>query len=109
MNRNKIISEIRAYMSDNAIDACIIPSTDPHMGEYIPSHWSAREWVSGFTGSAGTVVITMDFAGLWTDSRYFIQAEQQLKGSGVELVKLVIPHTPEHLTWLSTKLGKEII
>ncbi len=91
-------------MADNGLDACIIPSTDPHMGEYIPSHWSTREWVSGFTGSAGTVIITMNFAGLWTDSRYFLQAEEQLEGSGIELVKLVIPHTPEHLIWLANNL-----
>lgn len=93
-------------MTNNGINACIIPSTDPHMGEYIPSHWAAREWVSGFTGSAGTVVITLDFAGLWTDSRYFIQAEEQLNESGTELVKLLIPHTPEHLDWLANKLDK---
>jgi len=104
MNKKIILAEVRKYMADNNLNACIIPSTDPHMGEYIPSHWSAREWVSGFTGSAGTVVITMDFAGLWTDSRYFLQAEEQLKDSGISLVKLKIPHTSEHLTWLSENL-----
>lgn len=91
-------------MEDNGLDACIIPSTDPHMGEYIPRHWAAREWVSGFTGSAGTVVITRDFAGLWTDSRYFLQAEEQLRGSGIKLVKLRIPHTPEYVDWLAQNL-----
>ncbi len=106
MNKKEIVSAIRAYMADNGLDACIIPSTDPHMGEYIPSHWATREWVSGFTGSAGTVVITMDFAGLWTDSRYFLQAEEQLMNSGIELVKLVIPHTPEYLKWLANNLKK---
>lgn len=100
-----IISEVRKYMDDKGLDACIIPSTDPHMGEYIPHHWAAREWVSGFTGSAGTVVITMNFAGLWTDSRYFTQAEEQLKDSGFELVKLKVPHSQEHLDWLSENLS----
>ncbi len=106
MNKAHIIPEIHKYMRSNDLDACIIPSTDPHMGEYIPSHWSAREWVSGFNGSAGTVVITMNFAGLWTDSRYFIQAEEQLKNSEIKLVKLKIPHTPEHIDWLSANLAE---
>lgn len=105
MNRKDIISGIRQIMNDNGLDACIIPSTDPHMGEYIPGFWAAREWVSGFTGSAGTVVITKDFAGLWTDSRYFLQATEQLEGSGIELVKLKVPHTPEHITWLAENLS----
>ena len=106
MNRSEIIAEIRAFLKDKQLDACIIPSTDPHMGEYIPAHWAAREWVSGFTGSAGTVVITDSFAGLWTDSRYFIQAEEQLQDCEMVLVKLKIPHTPEHLDWISENLPK---
>ena len=65
----------------------IIPSTDPHLGEYIPDHWQIIKWLTGFTGSAATVVVTDSFAGLWTDSRYFIQAERQLAGSGFEFVK----------------------
>jgi Xaa-Pro aminopeptidase len=104
MKQKEKISAIRKLMEENGIDACIIPSTDPHMGEYIPGHWSIKEWVSGFSGSAGTVVITKEFAGLWTDSRYFLQAESQLKGSDIKLVRLIIPHTPEHIDWLAGNL-----
>ncbi len=91
-------------MKQHDLNAYIIPSTDPHQGEYIAEHWQTREWFSGFTGSTGNVVITHDFAGLWTDSRYFIQAQEELKGSGIELVKLKIPHTPEYIDWLVEKL-----
>lgn len=94
------IAALRAVMQQRGISACIVPTADPHLSEYLPEHWTAREWLSGFTGSAGTLVVTPDFAGLWTDSRYFSQAERQLAGSGVELVKLNVPHTPEHVEWL---------
>ena len=93
-------------MHEARVDAYIIPSSDPHQNEYIPDHWQFRRWFSGFTGSAGTVVVTKDFAGLWTDSRYFLQAENELAGSGIELVKLKIPHTPEHIGWLAETLEK---
>ncbi|TNE67226.1 MAG: aminopeptidase P family protein [Bacteroidetes bacterium] len=99
------ITALRRLMAERGLDAYVIPVTDPHMSEYLPAHWRALQWASGFTGSAGTLVITRDFAGLWTDSRYFIQAEQQLAGSGIELVKLVIPHTPEFVDWLADKLA----
>lgn len=79
--------------------------SDPHQSEYVADHWKSREWISGFSGSAGTVVVTADHAGLWTDSRYFIQAEEQLKGTCVELHKLNIPHTPEHREWLKQNLA----
>lgn len=91
-------------MNKHHFDAYIIPVTDPHLGEYIPAHWRCIAWFSGFTGSAGTIVITRDFAGLWTDSRYFLQAEEQLKNTGIELVKLKIPHSPEYIDWLKEKL-----
>ena len=91
-------------MKQHDLNAWIIPATDPHQGEYIPAHWQTRTWFSGFTGSAGMVVVTQEFAGLWTDSRYFIQAENELKGTGIELVKLKIPHTPEYIDWLMEKL-----
>ncbi len=87
-------------MALSDFDAYIIPGTDPHMGEYMPEFWQIRSWFSGFTGSAGTLVVTSNFAGLWTDSRYFLQAETELKGSGIELVKLIVPHTPEHIDWI---------
>ncbi|HEX5353026.1 MAG TPA: aminopeptidase P family protein [Rhodanobacteraceae bacterium] len=94
------IAALRGVMHRRGIAACIVPSADPHLSEYLPGHWQARKWLSGFTGSAGTLVATADFAGVWTDSRYFSQAERQLAGSGVELVKLNVPHTPEHVEWL---------
>jgi len=106
MNTIKNLDKLRRLMAGSDFDAYIIPSTDPHMGEYVPKYWEARTWLSGFTGSAGTLVITKDFAGLWTDSRYFLQAEAELKDSGIELVKLVVPHTPEHVDWLLKKLPK---
>jgi Xaa-Pro aminopeptidase len=78
---------LRSALHQNSIDLYIIPSSDPHLGEYIPDHWQIIRWLTGFTGSAATVIITDTFAGLWTDSRYFIQAEKQLLGSGFEFVK----------------------
>ncbi|TAN07913.1 MAG: aminopeptidase P family protein [Rhodanobacteraceae bacterium] len=94
------IAALRNVMQQRGTAACIVPTADPHLSEYLPAHWTARQWLSGFTGSAGTLVVTRDFAGLWTDSRYFSQAERQLAGSGVQLVKLNVPHTPEHVEWL---------
>ncbi len=104
MTINERISALQAAMKSHKVDAYIIPSSDPHQSEYVADHWKSREWVSGFTGSAGTVVVTADHAGLWTDSRYFIQAEEQLKDSGMALHKLNIPHTPEHREWLRQNL-----
>ncbi len=104
---NKKLEAIRNKMYDLKIDAYIIPITDPHLGEYVPEHWRIIKWLTGFTGSAANVVITQEFAGLWTDSRYFIQAEEQLKDSGLELVKLKIPHTPEYIEWLVKNIPAE--
>ena len=104
MTTNEKLQALRQLMSEKGFAAYIIPPTDPHQSEYIPDHWKTREWFSGFTGSAGTVLVTHDFAGLWTDSRYFIQAEEELKDSGIELVKLKIPHTPEYIDWLGENL-----
>jgi Xaa-Pro aminopeptidase len=98
------IAALRGVMQQRGVAACIVPTADPHLSEYLPGHWTAREWLSGFTGSAGTLVVTADFAGVWTDSRYFSQAERQLAGSGVELVKLNVPHTPEHMEWLCSRV-----
>lgn len=95
------LSAIREQMRQSEVDAYMVHSADPHMSEYLPAHYRCLEFACGFTGSAGVVVITHDFAGLWTDSRYFDQAESQLKGSGYELVKLKIPHTPEYIQWLN--------
>ncbi|MEA1896415.1 MAG: aminopeptidase P family protein [Bacteroidota bacterium] len=91
---------LRETIKLNGLDACIIPMTDPHMGEYVPDYWKIIQWLSSFSGSAATIVVTQEFAGLWTDSRYFIQAERQLKGSGIELMKLKVPHTPEYIDWI---------
>ncbi|WP_430612924.1 aminopeptidase P family protein [Flavobacterium sp. JP2137] len=97
------LAAIRELMAKNKIDAYIIPSSDPHISEYLPAHYRCISWASGFTGSAGTLMITRDFAGLWTDSRYFVQANQQLKDSGFELVKLKVQHAPEYVTWLNER------
>lgn len=102
----KRLADMRSLMKQKKLDAIIIPPSDPHLGEYVPDHWRVIRWLTGFTGSAGNVVITRTFAGLWTDSRYFIQAEEQLEGSGFELVRLKIPHTPEHIDWLGGKARK---
>ena len=99
------MAKLRAVMQKRGVAACIVPTADPHLSEYLPAHWQAREWLSGFTGSAGTLVVTDDFAGLWTDSRYFSQAERQLAGSGTELMKLNVPHTAEHIAWLCERLN----
>jgi len=100
------LAGVRALMKKKRIDALIVPSADPHLGEYVPDHWRVIRWLTGFGGSAATVVITGKFAGLWTDSRYFIQAEEQLKNSGFQLVKLRVPHTPEYIGWLQSKINK---
>lgn len=92
-------------MQENGISAYITFSTDPHAGEYVPAHWESRKWITGFTGSAGTAVITMNDGGVWTDSRYFLQAEEQLKGSGLKLFKERLPETPSISEWLITNLS----
>jgi Xaa-Pro aminopeptidase len=99
------LTDLREAMQAENVQACIIPTTDPHIGEYTPAHWQTRQWISGFTGSAGTVVVTRDKAGLWTDSRYFLQAEIQLQNTGVELFKSGLPDTPAPEIWLSRELS----
>lgn len=100
---SKRIHALRMWFKPN-IQAFIIPSTDPHLSEYVAPHWKSREWISGFTGSAGTVVITEKKAGLWTDSRYFLQAAEQLQGSGIDLYKEMLPETPSITKFLSDEL-----
>ena len=99
------IGRLRQYLREQSLSAFIIPSTDPHSGEYVPDHWKTREWVSGFTGSAGTAVITLDDAALWTDSRYFLQAADQLDGTGIRLMKDRLPDTPSIPEWLGQSLS----
>ena len=92
-------------MRRESIDAFIFPSTDPHNGEYVPEHWEGRKWITGFNGSAGTAVVTADDAALWTDSRYFIAAGQQLEGTGIKLMKERVEGTPTITKWLGMKLA----
>jgi len=106
MTYQEKLSEIRAQMKADQVDAYIIPSADPHISEYLPKHYQCIPFVSGFSGSAGTLVITHDFAGLWTDFRYFEQAGEQLKNSGFELVKQKVQHAPEYIQWLTSTLDK---
>jgi len=107
---NSIINErivaLRAHIAKENIQAFIIPSTDPHLSEYVAPHWQSREWISGFTGSAGTVVVTAKEAGLWTDSRYFLQADRQIEGTGIALYKEMLPETPSIPAFLSSLLQK---
>ncbi|TDQ09886.1 aminopeptidase P family protein [Pedobacter metabolipauper] len=100
------LSAIRKQMKADNVSAYIIPSADPHISEYLPKHYKCIPFASGFRGSAGTLVITDDFAGLWTDFRYFEQAAEQLENSGFELVKQKVQHAPEYIQWLIEKLDK---
>lgn len=98
------ISALRQRMKELNLSAFIIPSSDPHMSEYVAEHWKVRQWISGFDGSAGTVVVTMTHAGLWTDSRYFIQATDQLKDTGIDLYKEMLPETPSITEFICSHL-----
>lgn len=98
------LAQLRLAMKAQSIDAYIIPSSDPHISEYLPQRYKCILWASGFSGSAGTLVITQDFAGLWTDARYFVQANEQLAGTGYELVKLKAQGAAEYADWLAEKL-----
>lgn len=99
------LAALREVMRRESIDAFIFPSTDPHNGEYVPAHWEGRKWISGFDGSAGTAVVTMDKAALWTDSRYFIAAEEQLQGTEFKLMKERVEGTPTISQWLGMSLA----
>lgn len=106
MSKNTLprLEALRAEMAQHNINAFIIPGTDPHQSEYYADHWGCRTWISGFNGSAGTAVVTTDKAGLWTDSRYFLQADEQLTDSGFVLFKDGLPDTPSIEAWLSAVL-----
>jgi Xaa-Pro aminopeptidase len=106
MSIDKRITALRGFMEEKGLHAFIIPSTDSHLSEYPALHWASREWISGFTGSAGTVVVTRDKAGLWTDSRYFLQAANELDGNVITLFKDGLPDTPSIEEWLTTELDK---
>ncbi len=98
------LSALREVMKRERLAAFIFPSTDPHNSEYVPDHWKGREWISGFDGSAGVAVVTMNHAALWTDSRYFIAAANQLAGTEFQLMKQGLPETPTIADWLGTEL-----
>ena len=104
MNTNEKINCIRQLMKKDNISAVIIPSNDPHQSEYVAEHWQARKWLTGFSGSAGTVVVTSEHAILWTDFRYYIQAEKQISGSLFELFKIGDPDVPDFQKWLTDTL-----
>ena len=91
---NQRLESLREVMKREHLAAFIFPSTDAHQSEYVADHWMGRAWISGFNGSAGTAVVTMHSAALWTDSRYFLAAEEQLQGTEFQLMKLKIPGTP---------------
>ncbi|WP_439883334.1 aminopeptidase P family protein [Pontibacter sp. MBLB2868] len=109
MTYKERLAAIRSQMKGEGVSAYIIPSADPHISEYLPDRYKCIEFASGFTGSAGTLVITDDFAGLWTDARYFVQAKEQLEGTGFELVKLQVQHSPEYIGWLGERLPEGAI
>lgn len=106
MNKKVIhdrIDSLRQSLAAQDLTAIIVPSADPHLSEYLPEYWQSRLWLSGFTGSVGTLVVTVDFAGLWTDSRYWVHAADQLEGTGISLEKLA-PGQPNHIDWLAEHL-----
>ena len=108
MNKQAIhdrIESLRQTLAAQDLTAIIVPSADPHLSEYLPEYWQARLWLSGFTGSVGTLVVTADFAGLWTDSRYWVHAAEQLDGTGITLEKLA-PGQPNHIDWLAAHLAE---
>ena len=102
---NERVERLRSWMKENGISAFVFPSSDPHNSEYVAEHWKSREWISGFSGSAGTAVVTLEHAALWTDSRYFIAAEKELKGTDFQLIKLRVEGTPSISEWLVRELS----
>lgn len=100
------LAQVRQAMVAEGIDALLVPSADPHLSEYLPGYWQGRRWLSGFHGSVGTLVVTAGFAGLWVDSRYWEQAEHELSGTGIELMKL-LPGKPGALEWLGDNVDPD--
>ncbi len=104
MNIKERVASLRKAMESKGLSAYIIPSSDPHQSEYVADYWKCREWISGFTGSAGSVVVTLDKAGLWTDSRYYLQGAEQMEGTGIDLFKDGLPETLSMVDWLKSEL-----
>ena len=102
--RAERLAQLRAAMARHQVDAFIVPSADPHLSEYLPGRWKGREWLSGFTGSVGTFIATKDFAGVWTDGRYYTQAEQELAGTDIQLMKIPAAASLLHIDWLANEL-----
>ena len=100
MHRIGNLKALREKLSAMNVSAIIIPTNDPHFGEYTQDHYKVREWLSGFNGSAGTLVVTLKDAALWTDSRYFVQAAAQLQGSGIKLMRMKMEGTPSISQWI---------
>jgi len=98
------IAALRQAMRQRQVDALLVPSADPHLSEYLPVRWQGRQWLSGFSGSVGTLIVTADFAGVWTDARYWTQAETELAGSGVQLMKLPSGASVQYIEWLAKEL-----
>jgi len=100
------IERIQELLREQGAAAVMIPSSDPHLSEYLPERWQSRQWASGFTGSMATLVVTAERAALFADSRYWVQAEQQLAGSGIELVRIATPAAPQHIDWLCAHVAR---
>ena len=109
MKKNEIperLSALRKFMENKNLNVFVIPSTDPHLSEYPAATWESRKWISGFTGSAGTIVVTLKEAGLFTDSRYFLQGKTELANTGIDLFKMGLPETPTMIDWIIDQAGE---
>ena len=100
------LARVRDVLSQSGVDALLVPSSDPHLSEYLPERWQGRAWVSGFTGSMGTLVVGREQAALFADSRYWVQAQVELAGTGIELVRIESAHSPAHLDWLAQQVAR---
>ena len=109
MKKNQIperLSDLRKFMENKNLNVFVIPSTDPHLSEYPAAIWESRKWISGFTGSAGTIVVSLKEAGLFTDSRYFLQGVTELENTGIDLFKMGLPETPDMIDWIISQAGE---
>jgi len=100
------LTALRRIMKELGVGACVVPTSDPHLSEYLPERWQGREWLSGFTGSAGTLVVSQDFAGLWTDSRYWEQADNELADTGIQTMRAGLADTPSPYDWAAARLPR---
>ena len=100
------IAQLREELHRQGVQAVLVPSADPHLSEYLPGRWQGREWFSGFTGSMGTLVVAQDRAVLFADSRYWVQAEAELAGTGIDLVKIATGNATAHIDWLAAQLPR---